>query len=107
MDPLTAVSLAGNIVQFVDFSVKLVTGAYEIAGSSTGRLAKYEEVYIIAQSITKLHENIAILSNTRLGADVLSRRDKNLLPLHEACIKVGNELICHLDQLRVLGSRKR
>jgi hypothetical protein len=36
MDPLTAISLASSIVQFIDYSTKLIHGAKEIYGSVTG-----------------------------------------------------------------------
>ena len=36
MDPFTAVGLAGNLVQFVDFIWKLVTETREIALSADG-----------------------------------------------------------------------
>jgi hypothetical protein len=36
MDPLTAIGLASNIVQFIDFSTKLIHGAKEIYDSATG-----------------------------------------------------------------------
>jgi hypothetical protein len=40
MDPLTAFSLACGIVQFVDFSSKLVSKGYEISISAEGALAE-------------------------------------------------------------------
>ncbi|PMD12243.1 hypothetical protein NA56DRAFT_695611 [Hyaloscypha hepaticicola] len=36
MDPLTALGLVGNVVQFVDFALKLISTGAEIAGSARG-----------------------------------------------------------------------
>lgn len=36
MDPLTALGLVGNVVQFVDFALKLIGTGAEIAGSAGG-----------------------------------------------------------------------
>jgi hypothetical protein len=36
MDPLTALGLVGNVVQFVDFALKLISTGAEIAGSAGG-----------------------------------------------------------------------
>ncbi|KAJ4287002.1 hypothetical protein N0V90_012883 [Kalmusia sp. IMI 367209] len=107
MDPLTIVSLAANIIQFVEFSYKLVTGTYDIAQSSTGRHTHYEDVDTVAQSVKRLHEHTFALSGASLNLNTLSRRERNILPLREACVRVGNELIGHLDQLKLSGVRSR
>jgi hypothetical protein len=36
MDPLTALGLVGNVVQFVDFALKLISTGAEISGSARG-----------------------------------------------------------------------
>ena len=36
MDPLTALGLAGNVVQFIDYALKLINTGAEIAGSASG-----------------------------------------------------------------------
>ncbi|KAF1952889.1 hypothetical protein CC80DRAFT_537934 [Byssothecium circinans] len=107
MEPLIAVSLAANVAQFVELAWKIVTGANDIATSTTGRLAHHDHYDIIAQSIASLHENIVILSTASLEAGKLSRHDQRLLPLREACVSVGNELIGHLDRLRVEGKVRK
>ena len=107
MDPWTAVSVAANIIQFIDFSYKLVTGASDIFQSANGCLTQHEEVDIIAQSITRLHENIVILSKTLLDVNALSKHDQELLPLREHCLIIGNELKSHLGKLRGPGSRSK
>ena len=38
MDPITALGIAGNVVQFIDFGLKAVSKAREIHSSSTGAL---------------------------------------------------------------------
>lgn len=38
MDPLTALGLASNIVQFVDFASKLISQSHEIYQSADGAL---------------------------------------------------------------------
>jgi hypothetical protein len=104
---LSAVSLAGKIVQFVEFACKLVAKASDFSESATGQLTQHEEMDLVAQSITQLHENIVCLSVVSLDLDALSRRDKSLLPFREACLRVGNELISTLEHLKVSSPRKR
>jgi hypothetical protein len=44
MDPLTALSLAGTIIQFVDFGCKLLAEGKELYKSTTGILTVNEEL---------------------------------------------------------------
>ena len=53
MDPLTALGLAGNIVQFVDFSSKLLCGAYEVYSSTSGATADLDTVIKDLQAATR------------------------------------------------------
>lgn len=107
MDPLTAVSLAANIIQFVDFTSKLVFSARSIWQSTTGSRAEDDELDLVAQSITRLHENVVILERIPLASAKLTRREKSLLPLQQACVSLGNDLISTLDKLRVSEPRKK
>ncbi|CAK7210470.1 hypothetical protein SCUCBS95973_000794 [Sporothrix curviconia] len=55
MDPLTALGLASNIVQLMDFSLKLFSEAAEIAGSAAGSTTLHAEltnVYTRLQTFT-------------------------------------------------------
>ena len=48
LDPMAALGLAGNIVQFVDFSIKLVGKVHEIHKSVDGALAENLDIEIVA-----------------------------------------------------------
>jgi hypothetical protein len=51
LDPLTALSLAGNIVQFVDFSTKLLAKGHELYKSADGTSVGYSELEAIAKDL--------------------------------------------------------
>ena len=51
MDPLTALSLAGTGVQFVDFSSKLISQGYELYSSTNGQLAAHEELELMTSDL--------------------------------------------------------
>lgn len=100
MEPISALSVAANVAQFIELAFKAVHAAYEIAGSSNGMLAKHAETELIAQSTTRLQENTVVLSDASLDYDKLSRLDKSLLPLRKSCLEVGNELLGLLNRLK-------
>lgn len=55
MDPLTALGLAGNVVQFVDFALDLISTGAEIADSARGateRTLELEKVYNTLKTFT-------------------------------------------------------
>jgi hypothetical protein len=59
MDPLSALSLAGTLIQFVDFSSKLFSGAKSLYKSANGALAVHDELELIVSDsnsvLSKLH----------------------------------------------------
>ncbi len=58
MDPLTALSLAGTIVQFVDFGCKLLAKGRELYKSSTGVLTVNEELELTTTDLRALIEKM-------------------------------------------------
>ncbi len=62
MDPLTALGLASNVLQFVDFVAKLVSTGVEVAGSVQGaseETVDLEKIYKSLQALSsRLHEGV-------------------------------------------------
>lgn len=54
MDPLTVLSLAGTIVQFVDFGRTLITDARDLYSSSAGTLTANEELELVTADLQAL-----------------------------------------------------
>jgi hypothetical protein len=59
MEPLSAIGLAGNIIQFVDFGTKFVSVAAEIYKSSTGSLQENEELALIVRDLEQQSSTIS------------------------------------------------
>ncbi|MCJ1449846.1 hypothetical protein MMC28_000174 [Mycoblastus sanguinarius] len=60
LDPLSAISLAGTIVQFIDFSAENISKGCEIR--QDGSTVDFGELKIIAVDLSKLSENIEQLN---------------------------------------------
>jgi len=54
MEPLSALSLAGTLIQFVDFSSKLFSGAKSLYKSANGALAINDELELIASDFNSV-----------------------------------------------------
>ncbi|KAH8705046.1 hypothetical protein BGW36DRAFT_456579 [Talaromyces proteolyticus] len=58
LDPITALGLASNIIQFMDFSWRLLNDAHEIYHSSTGVTSQNTEIATIAEDLSRLSEKL-------------------------------------------------
>jgi hypothetical protein len=94
MDPLSAVGLASNIVQFVDFASTLVSKGAEIYKSAEGSTA-------IHGDLRASTERLQALSNA-LQSRILIPRDEDeyqIVKIATECTKISAELAKALDEL--------
>jgi hypothetical protein len=66
MNPLSALSLAGTIIQFVDFGRKLLGGAVDIYRSASRSLAVNDEIELEATDLKELVVKLRVLGPTKL-----------------------------------------
>ena len=59
MEPLAAISLAGSVIQFVDFGAKLLSEAHEIYHSKDGTTTERIELAKIAESLEHLSASMS------------------------------------------------
>jgi hypothetical protein len=107
MDPSSALSLALNIIQIVDFSSKLVKAAAEINKSTDGKLVEHSELQSTTESLSRqVKELDKALEAKNLEKD-LSEDERDLRRLGQECSSVIAELLSALTKLQVQGSSKR
>jgi hypothetical protein len=58
MDPFTAIGLASSIVQFVDYSTKLINGAREIYDSASGMTEENKSLESIVSEMKELSSKL-------------------------------------------------
>ena len=77
LDPLIAVSLAGNIVQFIDFTTKLVSKGHKIYKTTDGILIENAELEAITRKIIALNNRIveSFQENTNTAKPTATERD--------------------------------
>jgi len=101
LDPLTALSVAGTIVQFVDFSSKLLAKSREIYESASGASIDNNQLEAIAKDLEGLN---ARLRKPLPSQQSLGEYDISLVKLGEQCAGVAAELIHALEELKVRGT---
>jgi hypothetical protein len=120
MDPLSALSLAGTIIQFADFGSKLLSESLQLYKSSRGTLDANEQLELVTADlqsvIAKLRttSNIAIeegLSESTPGNGQNDGNDQNEEdPFEKICeeaMQIAEELLNRLKALKVKEGKHR
>ena len=100
MDPVAAIGLAGNIVQFVDFSWKLLSETRDLYDSSTGVSADNDVLESISSDLINLND--ALTAPSTAGAI-----PNRLRHLASQCKGAAEELLEVLDKIKVKGSHRK
>ncbi len=102
MDPLTALSLASNVIQVVDFSIRLVSKGFKIY--KDGSLAENIDAEVISQSLKSLNGKLQrSVQDSKCGGP-LTEEDQSLMGLCANCESIANELLTRFG--RIEGTSK-
>ena len=112
MDPLTAFSVAGTVIQFVDFGSKLLSGSVELFKSSTGSLKPIHELQVVSSDlssvIVKLRQ-VTRISFSEIGrplAEDDQRQENSFLEICDEAGDIATEILDKLDSLRIKKGKK-
>lgn len=107
LDPLTAIGLAANIVQFLGFAGGIVTSSAQLYRSADGTLSEDADLTTVTSDLVELNNRLKW--SLRRGNDLsaVGEADKPLEDLISGCVAVAQELLNLLDRLKVKGSRYR
>ena len=100
LDPLTSISLAGTIVQFVDFGGKVISKVKDLKSSADGSSHNLFNSELVARDLLTLSQRLR--DGTRLyRADRLSADDHALEDLCDGCIALSRSMLERLKSLKV------
>jgi hypothetical protein len=110
MDPLTALSVAGTIVQFVDFGAKLLSQAAELYKSPVGTLRSNNELELVTTDlrclITKLRKSYSAGNDAESSSEDVQQRT-SFERLCDEAATLAEELIVRLNKLKVKDGKQR
>jgi hypothetical protein len=112
LDPFSAISLAGNIIKFVDFTTKLVDKGQEIYHSGDGALIENLELETIIRNLTGLLSQLSkpfrdAPTTPSSSNDAEESKDLALKTLSESCVSVAKDLIDTLEGIKINGSHRK
>ncbi|EXJ71560.1 uncharacterized protein A1O5_05368 [Cladophialophora psammophila CBS 110553] len=106
LDPLSAVGLAANIVQFIDLICELISGAQEIYHSADGATAGNVELEGLAESIPSLSSKLMKPLDPTQSA--VSTAEEEIVKVAASSRAVGEELVATIQSFKVgEGSHKK
>jgi hypothetical protein len=97
LDPLSALSVASSLVQFVDFSAKIVSKGHRIFQSKGGSLSENDETETVAKRLRVMVQNL----HSSLASTETSGEEQALGKLCDECIEVAEELNLELEKLKI------
>jgi hypothetical protein len=117
LDPFTALGVAGNIVQFVDYTTRLISKSREIYQSAEGASFEHLDLEVIASNLSRLTEGLRkdlhrhLISPTNGHISVSGTSEKRaeiqLGSINAKCAQEADALLAILRDLRVEGKHKK
>jgi hypothetical protein len=104
LDPLTALGLASNIVQLIQFTSDLVAKGRDIYQSPDGALVENLELEAITKSLQELSLELALPGGALLH---LTKVERQLQQLCGGCRKVTDDLLVVIQKLKTQSPRKK
>lgn len=104
MDPLSCLAVAGTVVQFVDFSSKLISASHELYRDQS--LEVHEQIARSTNDI--LDYSVKLQRSLRLtnGSATLSGDDLLLESICRGCDELVHDLLARLEKLKVTRNQK-
>ena len=107
LDPLSALSLASNVVQFIDFGNRLISEIQEIRQSASGLTKENIDFLFTAEAFRRKSDILFANPTDGIGSSSLSLSRSALQEFAVPCRQVSDELIAILEGLKVMEPRKR
>jgi hypothetical protein len=108
MDPLTALSLAGNIIQFIDYSSKLVSKGRQIYRSADGALQENTEIEVVTTDFLKVVERLLAPKGLNINPSLASDNaiDVELQQILSHWKRITTEILVKLEKVKVTGNNR-
>lgn len=107
MDPITAVALAGNILQFIQFVSGLLDDTRKLYASTTGSSCTNEHLQDVCGELVNFNEQLRQSPIPSTGPDgKASEHAKPLTECAAACRRECEDLLHIMNKLKAIGSKR-
>ena len=106
MDPFSALSLASNICQLLDFGGRLVSGSLEFYRSGNRASSVHGELEFIVDDLVDMCGALT-QSESRIDQQHATKSELALIPLAQSCKELGDEFLSVLNSLKVKARHQK
>jgi len=111
MDPISALSVAGTVVQFVDFGSRLLKEGRGFYKSPSGASAINQELEIITTAlqsvISKLRQSVEVMNVSRPLTELDHQRHLSYHQICDGTAAIAEEICSKLETLKMQGNKYR
>lgn len=101
LEPLSAFSVACNVLQVIEFGSKVLSNAADYRKAANGALSEHQDLRNVLQSLHNLNTDLQASMPKLGGIKSLSAAETRLLEANTECLRLSNEFIDLLDRLKV------
>jgi hypothetical protein len=105
MDPFTALGVASNVIQIVEFSSRLISRTREIYHSRDGQLQDHVILDDAATNLSALMTELRSIEVPKPKEQTAA--DRQLIQLRQDCKTIARELHDQLEQARAQGGHQK
>jgi hypothetical protein len=105
MDPLTALSVAGTVIQFADFSCKLISASRQLYTKS--ELDVHGQAASAANDILDYSTKLRRTLRVPQGSTTLTEDELLLENICKGCDELAHDLLARLEKLKVPQKNKK
>ena len=106
MEALVAIGLAGNIVQFLDLTARIVSSGIEVYHAGDGASTINRTLATMTEYLNQLCKGFADLDSA-VDNRPTAPNDPQLLVLARSCQELGQELLKTLEDLKIKGKHRK
>lgn len=110
LDPLSALGLAGNLIQVIQFSYDVVSEGNKIYHNASGVLTQNKSIEEVSSDLAELTETLKAKQDewrTAQGRTALDPEETRLRNLCDRCVEVAFELQIQLNKLKAKEGRAK
>lgn len=101
LDPLSAFSVACNVLHVIELGVKVLSKAMEYREAETGFLTEQKGLRDVSQTLNSLNTDLQASLSQQTASKQHTIEEAHLLETNSQCLRLSKELIEFLDRLKL------
>lgn len=101
LEPLSAFSVACNVLQVIDIGVKVLSKAAEYRKADAGALTEQKDLRDVSQSLNALNTDLQAPLRPQTASRQLTIEEVRLQQANDQCLRLSKELVNVLDRLKI------